>query len=100
MHDRFESFHDHLPRPLSIVFRLGDNGWATMHIASGDEAVDVGSFGYCTDALGDLVRAALMIATNSPRAEAVFDGEPALWGIAVQDGSQSRQNPPALRLLI
>jgi hypothetical protein len=39
----------------------------------------VGPFGYCTDALGDLVRAALMLVSSGCRTEVTFDGEPREW---------------------
>ena len=45
--------------------------------------VVVGPFGYCTDALGDLVRAALTIATSGLRAEVSFDAEPMEWRLIV-----------------
>jgi hypothetical protein len=37
-----------------------------------------GEFGYCTDALGDLVRAALMIVTSGRYAVVTFDGSVAV----------------------
>jgi hypothetical protein len=46
-------------------------------------ALVVGPFGYCSDALGDLVRAALTVATSGWRAEVSFDGEPREWRLVI-----------------
>ncbi len=52
----------------------------------GGNAINVGPVGYCTDALGDLVRAALMLATFDFRVEVCFDGEPREWRLVVDEG--------------
>ena len=50
------------------------------------------AFDYCSDALGDLVRAALIIATSGWRAEVFFDGEPREWRLLI--GAYADINPP------
>lgn len=62
-----------------IDYQLGKNGWSRFHLSVGTASVVVGPFGYCTDALGDLVRAALVIATSGLKAEVSFDAEPMEW---------------------
>jgi hypothetical protein len=64
---------------VSIDYQLGKNGWSSFQLSVGTASVVVGPFGYCTDALGDLVRAALTIATSGLRAEVSFDAEPIEW---------------------
>ena len=58
---------------VCIDYQLGKNGWSRFQLSVGTASVVIGPFGYCTDALGDLVRAALMIATTGLRAEVRFD---------------------------
>jgi len=72
--------------PVSINYDLGRHGWSNFKLTVGDVAVEVGPFGYCTDALGDLVRAALMLATSDYRAEVSFDGEPREWRLVIDEG--------------
>lgn len=74
---------DQLSDPVSIAFRLTGHGWASFTLRIGQASIEVGEFGYCTDALGDLVRAALMIATSGRFAEASFDGEPREWRLLI-----------------
>lgn len=68
---------------VRIDYQLGKHGWSRFQLSVGAASVDVGPFGYCTDALGDLVRAALMIATSGLRAEVCFDAEPMEWRLIV-----------------
>lgn len=72
--------------PVSITYHMGQYGWAHFELALGDEELEVGPFGYCTDALGDLVRAALQLATSAYGAEVSFDGEPCEWRLIVDEG--------------
>ena len=62
-----------------IDYQLGKNGWSHFQLTVGTASLMVGPFGYCTDALGDLVRAALVIATSGLTAEVSFDAEPMEW---------------------
>jgi hypothetical protein len=57
---------------------------SVVRLSVGTASVVVGPFGYCTDALGDLVRAALMIATSAVRAEVSFDAEPMEWRLIAE----------------
>jgi hypothetical protein len=84
---------DEISDPVSIAFRLTGHGWARFTLRIGHAAIEVGAFGYCTDALGDLVRAALMIATSGRYAEASFDGEPREWRL-LNCWSHSGSNMP------
>lgn len=70
--------------PISIAYDLGEHGWSKFTLTVGDQTTEVGAFGYCTDALGDLVRAALAIAASAFRAEVSLDGEPMEWRLIVQ----------------
>ena len=67
--------------PVSIEYRLEQHGWASFTLTVDDLHVEVGEFGYCTDALGDLIRAALMVVTGGGFASASFDAEPKEWRI-------------------
>jgi hypothetical protein len=80
---------------VSIAYDLGQHGWSSFQLTIGDEAMDIGPFGYCSDALGDLVRAALLAATSGYRAEVCFDGEPQEWRLIVDEGWK-----PELRLRV
>ena len=61
---------------VSIEFAITGPGWADLkfHIGSREYVAD--GVSYTTDVLGDLLRAALMIATGGCTARASFDGEP------------------------
>jgi hypothetical protein len=88
---------------VCIHYELGQHGWAQFQLNVGTDSIVVGPFGYCTDALGDLVRAALMIATSGWRAEVSFDGEPTEWRLIAGphwDPTQSRWTDFRLRVLI
>ncbi len=80
---------------VSIAYDLGQHGWSSFELTIRDKAIDIGPFGYLTDALGDLVRAALLMATSDYRAEVRFDGEPRLWRLVVDEGWK-----PELRLRV
>jgi hypothetical protein len=69
-----------------IVTAQGRHGWSSFRLTVGDKAWDIGPFGYCTDALGDLVPAAPLLATPDYRAEVRFDGEPYEWRLVVDEG--------------
>jgi hypothetical protein len=87
---------------VCVDYELGQHGWSHFRLAVGTASVDVGPFGYCSDALGDLVRAALMIATSGRRAEVSFDGEPTEWRLIVGlhlDATQSGWTDFRLRVL-
>jgi hypothetical protein len=73
-----------MTKPVSIDYRLGAHGWSSFTLKIGDASVDVGPFGYCTDALGDLVRAALVVAVSGDDAVVTFDGEPREWRLIVK----------------
>jgi hypothetical protein len=68
---------------VCIQYELGQNGWSRLQLHIGTASVVVGPFGYCTDALGDLIRAALMIATSGVGGEVIFDGEPTQWRLVI-----------------
>lgn len=69
---------------VAINYQLGQHGWSEFRLTVGDASTVVGPFGYCTDALGDLLRAALIIATSGDRAEVSFDGEPTEWRLIIE----------------
>ncbi len=80
---------------VSITYDLGRHGWSSFKLTVGRNVLNIGPFGYCTDALGDLVRAALLLATSDYRAEVRFDGEPYEWRLVVDEGWK-----PELRLRV
>ncbi len=80
---------------IAITYDLGRHGWSKFKLTVGDNALDIGPFGYCTDALGDLVRAALLLATSGYCAEVRFDGEPFEWRLVIDEGWK-----PELRLRV
>lgn len=64
-----------------MEFRLTGVGWAECELRLGERAFTLTGISYLTDALGDLVRLALMIATGAPSAAASFNREPYEWRI-------------------
>jgi hypothetical protein len=64
---------------VSIAFTFIGEGWADCELRLGDKHVKLTSISYLTDALGDLLRFALMIATGADSASVSFDREPAQW---------------------
>lgn len=69
--------------PLDLRFDLHDHGWADLTTTSGDNTF-VCTFGYCTDALGDLLRAAIGIATCETCVQVRLDNEPQEWLVIYQ----------------
>jgi hypothetical protein len=67
-----------------IELDLQDHGWAYCSITTSEGRFQIGSFGDCTDAFGDLVRAGLLIATGAYAAQVSFDGEPMEWRLVVE----------------
>jgi hypothetical protein len=59
-----------------IDFKFRGAGWADIELRIRDQQFVSGGISYTTDALGDLLRAALMIATGAWSASVSFDGEP------------------------
>lgn len=86
--------------PVSVAYRLGQHGWSSFTLTIGDASIEVGPFGYCTDALGDLVRAALVIAVFGERAEATFDGEPREWRLIVERAYGQGRGPTDVRVAV
>ena len=70
----------------SIIYDLGQHGWSSFKLTVDDIAVEVGPFAYSTGALGDIVRAALMLATSDDHMEISFDGEPREWRLVIDEG--------------
>jgi hypothetical protein len=60
----------------SVEFRVTGAGWADLVLQFDDKSLTLRGISYTTDALGDLVRAALMIATGAYSAQVSFDNEP------------------------
>ncbi|WP_158745432.1 hypothetical protein [Acidisphaera sp. L21] len=61
---------------VSLDYQLSANGWASLVLTVAQSSIKIGPFGYCTDALGDLLRAALVMATGGASAFVSLDGEP------------------------
>ena len=61
---------------VRIAFTPKSTGWATCELSVGDISHRLPSVSDTCDPVGDLVRAALMIATGAMKATASFDAEP------------------------
>jgi hypothetical protein len=81
-----------LSEEVSIDYRFVRSGWSELRPTVGAAGVVLGPFGFLSDALGDLVRAALMIATSAVQAEVGFDGEPSECRLII--GPYHGGNPP------
>lgn len=88
------------PESLSMSFDLHDHGWASLSILLGKQEYKIDQFSYLTDGLGDLVRAALMVVTGSSHAQVIFDGEPEIWGLAIEPAGLSKNNERVMRTTI
>ena len=60
---------------VALEFRLTGDGWSESTFRVGDDGVELVA-GYLSDALGDLVRAALLIARGPTLADVIWDSEP------------------------
>jgi hypothetical protein len=67
--------------PATMTFAPIGQGWADCELRLGERAFTLTGISYLTEALGDLARLALMIATGAYRATVSFDREPAEWRI-------------------
>ena len=61
---------------LRIEFELTGAGWIDVHLARGNVQVKLEGLSYITDVLGDMLRAALAMASGSPQALVYFELEP------------------------
>jgi hypothetical protein len=61
----------------TLHFKLRGAGWAELEISSEHSCAIIPSISYCTNALDDLVRIGINIATDKGFGAAVFDHEPA-----------------------
>lgn len=68
---------------VSIEFRLTGAGWGDLLLQFGPKSFVLEGVSNTTDALGDLLRAALMIATGAWTARASFDREPCEWRLII-----------------
>ena len=66
---------------VSINFDSINTGWAHITLRAGGQSYVFSGASYTTDALGDLVRAALMIATGAYSTRFSFDSEPMEWRV-------------------
>ena len=64
---------------VSVEFRITGYGSADINLRVGDDSFLIRGASCTTDALGDLLRMALAIATGTETATASFDGEPMEW---------------------
>ena len=69
--------------PVSMNYRMQKHGWASLTLTVGTSYVGIGKFGYYTDALGHLIRAALPMATGASFTSVSLDGEPREWRILI-----------------
>lgn len=71
-------------QPITVEFDLGQHGWGSCSLWIGDHSFVMASVSDTTDALGDLLRAALQIAVGGRRASCSFDREPHEWRLLLQ----------------
>ena len=69
--------------PVSMNYKMQKHGRASLTLTVGTSHVEIAEFGYCTDAIGDLIRAALPMATGASFTFVSPDGEPREWRILV-----------------
>ncbi len=86
--------------PVFINYIIKEHGWASFRLKVEETEVEVGEFGYCTDALGDLVRAALMIATSGRYVSVSFDGEPFEWRLLLGTDWSSEIAPRKIQIRV
>lgn len=86
---------------LVLRMTIDDAGWGDLDVTQGATHCKIEGFSYTTDALGDLVRAALLLATGQHTATVHFDGEPMEWRLIVgPHWRDSRWQSSKLRILI
>lgn len=61
---------------VHINLNLKAAGWASLEIRAGEKSHTIEGVSYTTDAVGDILRMGLSIATGAWQARASFDGEP------------------------
>ena len=66
---------------VALDFRIIGPGSADLELKVGNEIFVASGISYTSDAVGDLLRSAIMIATGSDRATVSLDREPAEWRI-------------------
>lgn len=86
------------PESVSFRFQLLEGGWASLDTIIGGRTFSIPAFGYLTDGLGDLVRAALQIATGEGFVGVLFDEEPQCWGLALEPAGLTHDNRRIARL--
>lgn len=67
---------------MHIELKLGELTWSHCRINCDGRVIEI-EFGDCSDAVGDLLRTALLIATGAPSATCSFDGEPYEWRLTL-----------------
>jgi hypothetical protein len=80
------------PEAIAFAYSLDTHGWASLDLTISQRTFSVRDFGNTTDGLGDLVRAALNIATGDSYASLIFDCEPQRWGLAIEPAGLSSNN--------
>jgi hypothetical protein len=82
---------------FSMMMELYSHGWARLLFESGTRSFEIEGAGYCTDVLGDLVRAATEVVCCAYRTEVSFDSEPLEWRLIVQ--ARAEESTATLSLL-
>ena len=85
---------------IRVDFSLRDAGWASCRIAVGEKSYTFESISYLTDALDDLLRAALMVATGSPSYTFHFEDEPGESRWILRTGLDNEQRREYLEITI
>lgn len=75
--------HPQQPMTVAMTFDLGKHGWGSCKIEVGHEAFEMTSISYVTDALGDLLRATLVVVAGGGSADCIFEREPAGWRLTL-----------------
>jgi len=69
---------------VRLEFVLSGAGWACLEIWSGGEKKEIDGISYLTDALDDIVRIGINIATEKGIGAAIFEHEPALSALVAE----------------
>ncbi len=69
---------------VEITIQASGAGWADYVLVLGSQTFSMDGVSYCSDALGDLLRAALQLAAGGREANCAFDREPYEWRLNLQ----------------
>jgi hypothetical protein len=69
---------------VEIIIHVTGHGWANLEFNIADRRFVAEGISNTSDAIGDLLRSAIMIATGAPNAAISFDREPTEWRLVLR----------------